>query len=238
MAYPTHPPQKSVNPACAKNSLDSVSELQSRTDQQWIDALRSNDGSIDQQRAFAELMNYQYAVVMNYLRRRQCQLSWLSTISHEELAPIAEDIVQTCLERLAKNECALLSQYEGRGAFTGWAAQIALNTARSELRRAHWHRTYPLDRELMTMGEYATEPVRVVERQESILMINQCLAQLSDIYREVVERCLINGERAGDVAKDLKRTVQAIYNILNRAKRKLIQLLKDRQIRLEDLGMG
>ena len=73
-------------------------------------------------------------------------------------------------------------------------------------------------------------------RQELLVIVEQCLAELSDAYREVIERCIINGERASAVAADLGRSVQAIYNLIDRAKRQLLRLLEAKQIRFEDLA--
>lgn len=226
-------PQDTFPPSPAIQHQD---DLKQRTNQQWIAALNGSLGSNAQGSALTELANYQYIVIMRYLAQNRFRVLWLAEMSRDELSPLAEDIVQSSLERLTRTDSALLSQFEGRGSFMGWAAQIALNAARSELRRVHWHRCHPLNDIQFQADHTSVEPTHVVAQQELILTINQCLAELSDTYREVVERCLINGECAPDVARDLKRSVQAVYNILNRAKRQLVRLLEERHVRLEDLG--
>lgn len=236
MTLPTHPfPQETSQLSSASQYRDS---LKQRTNQQWIAALNGSLGGAAQERALNELGNYQYIVLMRYLTQNRFRILWLADISYEELSPLAEDIVQTCLEKFTNKNGALLSQFEGRGSFMGWAAQIALNAARSELRRVHWHRSYPLNDIQFQTDDISVEPAHVVAQQELILTINQCLAELSNTYREVVERCIINDECASDVAADLGRSVQAVYNLINRAKKQLARLLEEREICLEDLALG
>lgn len=236
MTHPMHPFRQDALQPCS--AIQHQDDLKQCTNQQWIAALDGSLGDAAQERALNELGNYQYIVLMRYLTQNRFRILWLSDISYEELSPLAEDIVQTCLEKFTNKNGALLSQFEGRGSFMGWAAQIALNAARSELRRVHWHRCHPLNDIQFQADHTSVEPTHVVAQQELILTINQCLAELSNTYREVVERCIINDECASDVAADLGRSVQAVYNLINRAKKQLARLLKEREVCLEDLALG
>ena len=115
-----------------------------RNNQAWVEELRGDCGSERQSDAHRELANYLYVVAYNYLRLRQADLRALADFAPEEVAALAQDFVQETLEKLARNEFALLASFSGAGKFTSWAAQIVRNQAAMELRKSYWTRRTPL----------------------------------------------------------------------------------------------
>ena len=214
---------------------DSSADLLNRSNQAWLEMMSGKRGDLAQRQAHEALSNYLYIVVQNYLVRRQSEFLWFATLTRSEIAATAEDLVQLCLEKLSRNDFAVLGQFKGKGSFTGWAAQIVLNEARSDLRRVHWSRIQPLDKSTFKIAANMPDPVQILQKEEGIATLYKCLGQLSEIYRSVLIRCVVNGERAEDVARDIKRSTQAVYNLVDRAKKRLALLLRMENLGPEDL---
>lgn len=213
--------------------------MDKRSNGQWVRELRGEAGAEAQQDAHHALAGYLYVVVFNYLRARQGQVTALVCFGVEELAALAQDFVQDTLERLARERFALLQQYREAGSFTGWAAQIARSIAAQELRKAYWQRRAPLgegdggsdDGE----GKFTPElpdlardrdPAGSAQLDQARRLLADCLMGLSERYRSVAYNCLAEGVAADAVARHLDTTPNAIYLIIQRAKRQLRQCLE------------
>lgn len=133
-----------------------------RSNHEWIAALTGAAGHNDQQIAHQDLANYLFVVVHNHLLNRRSEFIRLSTLAQEEVRNLAQDLVQGCLEKLSRDDFALLTQFSGRGSFTSWTAQIVLNQARSELFRARWSRLQPLDDSTSTFVQESPSPEQIV----------------------------------------------------------------------------
>jgi RNA polymerase sigma factor (sigma-70 family) len=199
----------------------SVSSL--RNGQDWVSELKGLRGGSAQQQAHADLGSYLYVVAYNYLDRRRRNLAVLSEFDNDELAELAHDFVQETLEKLAKNEYEVLSQYTGAGRFTSWVAQIITNQIASELRRPYWRRRGVMsdDLFLQQVDQDSPAPDRSALIAEVREVLERCLARLSDRYRIAFVRCIADDERADAVAQDLGITANAVYLLVYRAKRRL-----------------
>lgn len=206
-------------------------------DAEWIAMLSGQQGEEAQRQSYQYLANYLFVVLRNFIHNRQPEFTWLASLDSIEIDALVEDMTQVCLIKLNRNNHVLLEQFKGKGTFTAWAAQIALNEARSELRRVRWSRLLSLDDAARQIPGDRASPEQIVQQQELLATLERCLEQLSAKHRIVLVRCIMNGEKATDVARDLKRSVQAIYNLLNRAKKQLAILLAQAHIDYRDLAL-
>jgi RNA polymerase sigma-70 factor (ECF subfamily) len=207
-----------------------------RDNQTWLEALRGKYGFERQRLAHQDLGKYLHKVVYNYLLMRQANLPALSSFSMEELAVLAQDFVQEALEKLAGNNFALLHQFEGRGRFTSWAAQIARRQAGQELRKAHWQRRITLsaeenetdDRQKLTFEQIVSEeipPENAAMRQEVRGQLERCIKELPERGRLAFWECVANEQGIELVAERLQVTANAVYLLIYRAKRQLKKCL-------------
>ena len=211
-----------------------------RDNQEWVQELRGDRGGQQQEAAHCELANYLYVVAYNYLRIRQADLRALAAFPVDDLSALAQDFVQETLEKLARNQFALLATYSGAGKFTSWAAQIVRNQAAQELRKSYWTRRNPLPASsdpdedgaepllLQRLADTSDEadPARRAQQTQVAATLQGCLAGLSERYRLAVLNCLGDNMPAEAVARALDTTANAVYLIIQRAKRKLRQCLE------------
>lgn len=211
-----------------------------RNNQDWLQELRGERGVVQQATAHRDLANYLYVVAYNYLRLRQTDLRALADFPPEELASLAQDFVQETLEKLARRDFALLASYSGAGKFTSWAAQIVRNQAAQELRKSYWTRRNPLppsddsdttdEDALLTRQQAAAsddnDPARLAQQGQVSDLVQRCLAGLSERYRLAVLNCLGDDVPADVVAHTLDTTANAVYLIIQRAKRQLRKCLE------------
>lgn len=206
-------------------------------DHEWPAALSGRLGYRVQEQSHRSLANYLFVVIRNHFALRQSTYVWLAVLDETEIGALAEDLVQVCLLKLSRDDYALLDQYSGQGPFTSWAAQIALNEARSELRRVRWGRLQPLEGPVLSIAANAPTPEQLLHCRQLLSTLNGCLAQLPQTYRTVLVRCVMHNEPAADVAPDLQRSAQAVYNLIARAKKRLRALLEEEGYAFEDFAL-
>lgn len=206
-----------------------------RSNHDWVQALCGDWGDDAQRSAHQDLARYLYVVAYNYLRLRQADLYRLADFAAEELAALAEDFVQETLEKLARDQFTLLGRYNAAGNFTSWAAQVVRNQAAMELRKSYWTRRGPLPQagggedngsEAELAAELAdpsgdVDPARQAQQQQVRDLVQRCIANLSERYRLAVLNCLGDDVSADAVARALHTTANAVYLIIQRAKRQL-----------------
>lgn len=206
-----------------------------RSNHDWVQELCGDRGDDAQRLAHQDLARYLYVVAYNYLRLRQTDLYHLAGFAAEELAALAEDFVQETLEKLARNDFALLGRYNAAGNFTSWAAQIVRNQAAMELRKSYWTRRGPLPQAganddngaepalAVELADPAPEvdPLRRAQQQQVRELVQRCVDRLSERYRVAVLNCLGDDVAADVVARALDTTANAVYLIIQRAKRQL-----------------
>lgn len=213
--------------------------MSKRSNEEWLRELRGHAGAPTQRQAHEDLAKYLYVVSYNYLGLRRNDLSALAGFPAEELAALAQDFVQETLERIAREDFALLASYRGAGSFTSWAAQIARNQAAQELRKSYWTRRTPLpqddpdqasdepglSRELPDHSPDA-DPAHVAQQRQLRELLQACLAGLPEHYRLAVLNCIGDDRGADTVACALNTTANAVYLIIQRAKRQLRRCLE------------
>ncbi len=192
-------------------------KTQYRTDTEWITSLTGKDGPDAQQLAHVDLSNYLYVVLFNYLKSRRSSLLALASYSDEELITLAQDFVQNYMEKMVKDDYALIEKYSTTGRFTSWVAQVALNMCATEFRRACWSRQVQM-KQHPYWDQRAILPEAAAVRSQISEVLEACLAQLPEHYREALVRCIGEGERASVVAADLDISPNAVYILIHRAK--------------------
>lgn len=207
--------------------------MPTRTNTDWIEELTGSRGSSPQRTAHEDLARYLYVVAYNYLLLRQGDLTRLAGFAPEELAALAQDFVQETLEKLARGRFALLDSFHGAGKFTSWVAQIVRNQAAMELRKSHWTRAAaqsldaPTDEDPATLSREladsspAGDPAHQAQQSAVRSLVERCLDRLSERYRLAVLNCLADDISAEVVARELNTTANAVYLIIQRAKRQL-----------------
>ena len=222
-----------------------------RSNEDWVRELCGDRGQEPQQLAYQKLANYLYVVAYNYLRLRQADLRALADFAPEEVAALAQDFVQETLEKLARNEFALLASFSGAGKFTSWAAQIVRNQAAMELRKSYWARRSALpasddseeSSEQPSLAQnYAdpsvqADPARRAQQQQVHDVLQRCLAGLPERNRLAIVSCIADDVRAEAVAQTLNTTANAVYLLITRTKRQLKDCLQRAGLSRDVLGI-
>ena len=222
-----------------------------RNNQAWVEELRGDCGSERQRDAHRDLANYLYVVAYNYLGLRQADLRALADFAPEEVAALAQDFVQETLEKLVRNEFALLASFSGAGKFTSWAAQIVRNQAAMELRKSYWTRRTPLPAsddseesseqpwlaQTVTDTSVGADPARRAQQQQVQDILQHCLAGLPERNRLAIVNCIADDVRAESVAQTLNTTANAVYLLIARGKRQLKECLQRAGLSRDVLGI-
>lgn len=126
--------------------------------------------------------------------------------------------------------------YQGPDSFLRWLNAIldrklidehrALRAERRDVRRevkqtaASGNQTTYVDLMARIMSS-GTTPSRVVRKTEAVSAIEDCLANLPEHYREVIQMRFIEGLPVAAVAKQLDRSIGSIHMICHRALKQL-----------------
>lgn len=214
-----------------------------RRNQDWLEALRGERGYLEQGKAYKDLAAYLYKVVSRYLEHRQASANprFLATFAAQELAALAKDFVQETLEKLARDEFALLDQFEGKAAFTSWVAVIASRQAAQELRRAHWNRraSLPQSRDdspsagqdevwqaSFTIELEEKSPEKAAMQQDIRLALSGCLEHLKKNQRLALLGLIVEGVSGEELANRLNRSSRnAVFLLVRRAKKNMRKCL-------------
>lgn len=203
-----------------------------RSNEQWLSELRCVAGQESQQRAIQALSRYMYVVAHNALLKRRARYSKLVEMDQEALQALAEDFAQEVMVKLARNEFALLDQFDGRGNFTSWVAMIVSNEVASELRKVRWQRVKQLTivHEATLADDNGPSPEALAVHSCLSDALTCAIATLAPNLRTALIRCVLNEEKAAVVAEDLGVTANAVYSLVHRAKRALQAELVDYQL--------
>ena len=151
----------------------------------------------------------------------------------------AEDVVQHALIHVFRS----IGRFEPRGsqAFDRWLRVIALSELRSTLRARNcakrgggWVRAVGADLEesatcllsLIQAGDQS--PSGAVGVRESLLTLQSALTRLSGDQRCAIELVYLQAVPTAEVARILGRSERAVYNLCDRAKARLAELMGSR----------
>lgn len=196
-----------------------------RTNQEWIDAITGRSTLMEQNEALTDLANYLFIVVCNHLAKKSSTVPLLRFMPDDARTALAQEFVQEFMEKMIKEEFALLAKFGGYGRFLSWSAQVAINICNSELRRLPWRRTERLENRKRHFVDDVHEPESVAFRDLLRTTVGKCLANLPERHRYALVQCVIEGQSASDVGDVLDITANAVHLLVFRAKKKMQKAL-------------
>lgn len=209
--------------------------VQKRTNQEWLNELSGKVGQEEQDAAILGLANYLFVIVSKYLHSRRNSLFKLRFCTDGEIQAMAEETVQRFMEKLIKDDFELLKKYGGQGRFPAWAAQVAVNLCRSELRRKAWHTTRPL----VGLGAIAEHDSNGPEKMAIQTQVREqmifCLDQLPERYRIALIGVIIEGDSAAEIGEILGISANAVSILVHRGKKRLREKFDEAGIGLDAL---
>lgn len=199
-----------------------------RDNSEWLAALRSSGPS--QSAALTDLRE----ILVSGLRRGLSK--WLEPYS-PDLEGLAQDTAQEALVRILDR----LDTFEGRSRFTTWAYKIAINLARSDLRRKQWQ-DVSLDEMLEPESEERAGrslvdpdigPEGTVEQRELMRQIEGILLEeLTPRQLSLMKAVALRGIPMEAIAQKLGVKRNALYKMMHDARLKL-----KRRMALEGLDL-
>jgi RNA polymerase sigma-70 factor (ECF subfamily) len=112
------------------------------------------------------------------------------------------------------------------GDFFAWACKVAYYEVRN-FRRTHARdRLFFSDEVLATLADERTLAADSISRRTAALQ--QCMQGLSPPHRELVQKAYAGHRSVGQLAEDLGRAVQTVYNRLYRIRRLLFDCVEQR----------
>lgn len=214
-----------------------------RSNQEWLDQLRGHEGKMQQAQAFDALGTYLHHKTYDHLKARQAQNNpWrLANLANEEVVALAEDAVQETVEKLARDEFALLASFKGEreGSFTNWMRVIVISKANQELRGPYWNRAVSwslssdshqiADKLQRTSAEdtWSVDPEKRAMQEEVIAALEKCQSQLEPVRRQIFLGRVIDKRSAEELAATSGlSSVKDAYRLVRQAKRDLERCLK------------
>jgi RNA polymerase sigma-70 factor, ECF subfamily len=142
----------------------------------------------------------------------------------------SEDISQETMLKILRS----LDQFRRSSSFRAWSYTILTNAIRDELRR-HQRRSFSGDSEAVLMSAIDTRSVEgpSVVQQECHQSIDQAMSRLSESQRSAVVLLVLEGLSAREVADIEGCSIDAVYQRVSEAKRKLRSDVKLRALWVE-----
>lgn len=213
-----------------------------RSNQEWLDQLRGDCGEVQQAQAFDALATYLHHKAYDYLKRRQAQNNpWrLANLADEEVVALAQDAAQETLEKLARDEFALLASFRGEGAFTNWMKTIVIREVGQELRGPYWNRGvwWSLSEDedqiadklqrMLADDTWSIDPEKRVMHKEMIAALEKCQSRLSPELRQIFLGRQMDKRPAKELAATFRLpSVKDVYRLKRQANRDLERSLKE-----------
>jgi RNA polymerase sigma-70 factor (ECF subfamily) len=207
-----------------RRSLD----LTERTNQQWLEQLRSTGP--DQEQALADLREIVASGLPFSLSK------WLRP-SDPLFDALVEEVAQNTLIRVLES----LDSFEGRSKFTTWVHKIAVRIALTELRRKRW-KDVSLDE--LTAGELSFSfladdragPDQLTEQADLVERVRKLIEeQLTERQRKALVAIQIHGMAMDEVARQLDTNRNALYKLLHDARQNLKKAMADQGLTPEDV---
>lgn len=215
-----------------------------RSNQEWVDELGGKQGREDQLIAYEELSRYLFTVAINELILRRNTNNYLNSVEHSLLEGLASDAVQETLEKIAKDNHALLHQYKMQGKFTSYVASIIHRQIGQELRKSYWQKKQALPQISEDSEDDAFEQIQadnlfykssnapddLALNKEVKKKIDDCLDQLIERRRIAFVACAFEGALAKEVALSLGTSANAVYRLVFDARNQLKSCLEGQGI--------
>ena len=126
-------PYRETPSSGAVQAAPNAATFRGRTNQQWLDELAGRCARATQRQAHEDLARHLHRLAYTFLLQRRANVPHLQTFTGEELAILAQSMVQELLEQLACDNFALLAQFRGQGRFLSWMAQMLCRAIATKL---------------------------------------------------------------------------------------------------------
>jgi RNA polymerase sigma-70 factor (ECF subfamily) len=135
---------------------------------------------------------------------------------------VAEDIVSQVFLDLWR----AASRFEGRSQVSTWLYAIARFKALTALNRRRRHED--MDQEdVREIAEEADSPERLLDRNQTNAILRDCVAQLSPLYREIIDLTYYREKSTEEVGELIGIPQSTVKTRMFYARKQLVDLLKD-----------
>ena len=117
-------------------------------------------------------------------------------------------------------------QFDQQRPFLPWACGVAYNTARNFLRAAGRSRLVFSDPLLATIASERSDARECESSADRMALLQTCLSKLSDRDRKLLGQAYGGKGSVKELAQQLNRATQTIYNRLNIIRRKLVECVR------------
>lgn len=145
----------------------------------------------------------------------------------------AEDLTEDVFLRMLES----IKKFKPQGhPFSSWLFRIAHNRVIDHYRKQGRDRNIPLDTILSTVGDSQTTLDNYVETKLAMREVNQAMAQLTELQREVLNLRFAGGLSIKETAETVKRNENSVKALQHSAVKKLRVLLQPNQLFSEKLA--
>ncbi len=203
------------------------------TDEEWKSALSAR-GTDGEAKAYQRLGQYLFAFASRYLKSKSALHPYLQRQSDADLDDLVSQFVQQTIEKVWLN----YDSFCWRSRVKTWATTILIREISQFLRRSQTRKEIltsyrglsddddgcvdPLEYVIVTTTINCEQtPETILAKRELIEDLNVALARLSDMQSYAFVECCLRERPVSDVAQELRISVDAAYQHISRARRKL-----------------
>lgn len=220
-----------------------------RTNEQWLDDLRSINGEQAQYSAYEDLGRYVWTCAHKVVSTLSPEkYPAFAGVSDEVLRDYAWDFTQMTLMKIAENNGARLAKFRGEAPFTSWIAKVTNRLIISEIRKKRYVESVfpssegneklgdnePIDLKATTdnviIGHLPDNPETSLEasqaEEERRRAVERCLEALPERERIAIWAQIIEGKTGKEIADQLHVSRNAVYLILMKTREKLHECLQ------------
>jgi len=160
----------------------------------------------------------QLAMQTLFVRHRVALYRWLLRLVGDEA--LAEDLLSNVFLDVWRHA----AKFEVRSSVSTWLLAIARHKAMSALRR---RTNDPLDDEIMAeIPDNADSAEVILQKQDDIAVLRQCLTQLSPAHREIIDLVYYHEKSIAEVAEIIGAPQNTVKTRMFYARKRVTELLE------------
>jgi len=160
----------------------------------------------------------QLAMQTLFVRHRVALYRWLLRLVGDEA--LAEDLLSDVFLDVWRQA----AKFEARSSVSTWLLAIARHKAMSALRR---RTNDPLDDEIMAeIPDNADSAEVILQKQDDIAVLRQCLTQLSPAHREIIDLVYYHEKSIAEVAEIIGAPQNTVKTRMFYARKRVTELLE------------
>ena len=160
----------------------------------------------------------QLAMQTLFVRHRVALYHWLLRLVGDEA--LAEDLLSDVFLDVWRQA----AKFEARSSVSTWLLAIARHKAMSALRR---RTNDPLDDEIMAeIPDNADSAEVILQKQDDIAVLRQCLTQLSPAHREIIDLVYYHEKSIAEVAEIIGAPQNTVKTRMFYARKRVTELLE------------